>query len=48
MCGVFGMSKVKVPVFFSGTEGFPPHRDGRYLSQSQIYYYKVVVRHSTL
>jgi len=31
MCGVFGMSKVKVPVIFSSTEGFPPRRDGRYV-----------------
>jgi len=31
MCRVFDMSKVKVPVIFSGTEGFPPRRDGRYL-----------------
>jgi len=29
------MSKVKVPVIFSGTEGFPPRRDGRYLGKYQ-------------
>jgi len=32
MCRVFDMSKVKVPIIFSGTEGFPPRRDGRYSS----------------
>ena len=31
MCGVFDMSKVEVPVKFSGTEGFPARRDARYL-----------------
>jgi len=30
MCRVFDMFKVEVPVVFSGTEGFPPRRDGRY------------------
>jgi hypothetical protein len=30
MCGIFGLFEVKVPVIFSGTEGFPPRRDGRY------------------
>ena len=29
VCRVFDVSKVKVPVLFPGTEGFPPHRDGR-------------------
>ena len=29
MC-IFGLFEVKVLVNFSGTEGFPPRRDGRY------------------
>ena len=28
---VFDVSKVKVPLIFSGTEGFPARRDARYL-----------------
>ena len=36
MCGVFDMSEVEVPVKFSGTEGFPPHRDGRYYNTYKI------------
>jgi len=30
MRGFFGLRKVKVPVRFSGTQGFPARRDGRY------------------
>jgi len=30
MCGFFDLFKVNVPVRFSGTQGFPARRDGRY------------------
>ena len=30
MCRAFDMSKVEVPVKFSGTQGFPSRRDARY------------------
>jgi len=29
VCTDFKMLKVKVPIIFSGTWGFPLHRDGR-------------------
>ena len=30
VCTYFTILKVKVPIIFSGTEGFPARRDGRY------------------
>jgi hypothetical protein len=30
VCMDFKMLKVKVPIIFSGTQGFPARRDGRY------------------
>lgn len=35
MCRVFDRFKVEVPGIFSGTEGFPPRRDGRYDKKSE-------------
>jgi hypothetical protein len=31
VCIDFKMLKVKVPIIFSGTQGFPACRDGRYM-----------------
>jgi hypothetical protein len=38
----FKILEVKVPVIFSGTEGFPAHRDRRYKVLCLIIYYKPI------
>ena len=34
MCADFKILEIKVPIIFSGTQGFPLHRDGRYQRKS--------------
>jgi hypothetical protein len=46
MCTDFKMFKVKVPINFSGTQGFPARRDGRYKRKSLIdsKYYLIICK----